>query len=203
MFEPHPDAPTPVRAVDRRRARTRDEILEAAWALCREHGLAGLSLRELAERVGMRAPSLYSYFDSKDAIYDAMFAAGQRELRCQHDDVLAATADAPVREVLRAGFRTFFDFCVADPVRYQLMFQRTLPTFEPSPESYALAVENLSMLASTLERGGVTDQPSVDLVTAVATGLTDQQISNDPGGERWARLLDDAVDLLCDHIGIP
>ena len=32
----------------------------------------------------MQAPSLYSYFASKDAIYDAMFAAGQRELaaRC-------------------------------------------------------------------------------------------------------------------------
>ena len=193
----------PVRAIDRRRAQTRREILEAAWELCREHGLAGLSLRELGERVGMRAPSLYSYFDSKDAIYDAMFAEGQRALRDRYLQVTAALGDVPVRGLLRSGARTFFEFCVADPVRYQLMFQRTLPTFEPSAESYALAVENLAILATTLERAGVTDPRHVDLFTAVATGLTDQQISNDPGGDRWARLLDDAVELLCDHFGLP
>ena len=48
-----------------RNAATRAEILEAAWALVREEGPAGLSLRDLGRRVGMRAQSLYSYFDSK------------------------------------------------------------------------------------------------------------------------------------------
>ncbi len=51
----------------RRREATRQEIVDAAWTLAREQGLAGLSLRELARQVGMRAPSLYSYFPSKAA----------------------------------------------------------------------------------------------------------------------------------------
>ena len=46
----------------------------------RAEGLAGLSLRELAKRVGMQAPSLYAYFGSKAAIYDAMFVEGCEEL---------------------------------------------------------------------------------------------------------------------------
>ena len=50
--------------------------MAAAWELVREHGLAGLALRDLAERVGMKAPSLYSYFGSKLEIYDAMFHEG-------------------------------------------------------------------------------------------------------------------------------
>ena len=33
--------------------------------------------------------------------------------------------------------RLFVEFCTSDPVRYQLLFQRTIPDFEPSPESYA------------------------------------------------------------------
>ncbi|MEQ9161469.1 MAG: helix-turn-helix domain-containing protein [Ilumatobacter fluminis] len=42
----------------------------SAWGQCRSHGLASLSLRQLAAAVGMRARSLYSYFDSKNAIFD-------------------------------------------------------------------------------------------------------------------------------------
>lgn len=188
------------RPVDRRRAQTRQEILEAAWHLCREHGLAGLSIRELASRVGLRAPSVYSYFASKDAIYDAMFAQGQLDL-AEH---LAFLPEHNItREDIRAAARAFFEFCTSDPTRYQLLFQRTLPGFEPSPESYALAVAHLERTARGLKEAGVTDPRHLDLWTAVLTGLTDQQISNDPGGDRWARLLDETIDLLCDHTVAP
>ena len=183
---------------DRHRARTREEILLAAWATCREVGLAGLSLRELAARVGLRAPSLYSYFGSKDAIYDAMFAAGQRELLA----VVGTPAVGAPRIKFRMWARVFFDFCTADPVRYQLMFQRTLPGFVPSDESYSLATSVLARFTQACASIGVDDPRQVDLWTAIITGLTDQQLANDPGGERWDRLLDDAVEMFCDHVGM-
>ena len=82
-------APTDRRAA--RREATKAEIVDAAWDLVREHGLAALALRDLAARVGMRAPSLYQYFASKHAIYDAMFAAANRELL---DRVTTATRPA-------------------------------------------------------------------------------------------------------------
>jgi AcrR family transcriptional regulator len=190
----------PERPIDRRRAETRREIVDAAWALCREHGLAGLSLRELAARVGLRAPSLYSYFASKEAIYDAMFAHGQVELR---ERLAFLPDDGLDRNDFRAGARTFFAFCTEDPVRYQLLFQRTLPDFEPSPESYQLAVELIDRLDRQLASLGVTEQHHRDLWTAMLSGLTGQQLANEPGGDRWGRLLDEAVDLYCDHVGIP
>ena len=55
-------------------------IVESAWKLAREHGIVGVSLHALARDVGMRQPSLYAYFDSKLALYDAMFADGNRRL---------------------------------------------------------------------------------------------------------------------------
>ena len=62
--------------VDRRRQRrdqTRREILDADLGGGPGTGLTGLTLRDVATRVGMRRTSLYSHFDSKRAIYDAMY----------------------------------------------------------------------------------------------------------------------------------
>lgn len=185
--------------VEQRRARTRREILDAAWALCHEEGLAALSLRELARRVGMRAPSLYSYFDAKEAIYDAMFAEGQRQFAEHMGSLPEATI---TRRDITDAVRRFSEFCTDDPARYQLMFQRTIPGFEPSPASYELAVQNLERVRSQFRAAGMTDERHIDLWTAIVTGLVDQQISNDPGGDRWTRLIDEVTDMFCDHVGL-
>jgi hypothetical protein len=46
----------------------------------------------------------------------------------------------------------------------------------------------------------VDDPEMLDLFTAVGTGLADQQLSNDPGGDRWIRLIDEAVEMFYEHI---
>ena len=193
-------APTtePVSPRGRREAqrdRTRAEIIDAAWVLVRSQGLAGLSMRDLGEAVGMRAQSVYSYFPSKDAIYDAMFRQGYEEF---HASIGAAGDVDPLRPLdrLRHIAHSFFAFCTTDSVRYQLLFQRTIPGFEPSPESYAVALEAITALGAEFAAIGITDPAAVDLTTAVFTGLTSQQISNDPGGDRWERLVDRAVAML-------
>jgi AcrR family transcriptional regulator len=180
-----------------RHATTKAEIVAAAWRLARERGLAGWALRDVAEAVGMRTPSLYVYFDSKNALYDAMFADGNAELVSRGEAVLADVADRglSVTEVLRIGARLFFDFCVEDPARYQLLFLRTIPGFEPSEPSYALARAALDQTVAVLAAAGAGEQEQVDLWTAVVGGLVAQQVSNDPGGDRWRRLLDPAIDM--------
>ena len=176
-----------------RHARTKAEIVETAWGLAEERGLGGWSLRDVADAVGMRAPSLYVYFDSKNALYDAMFAQGSAEL-------LELTRSVPrtgtPRTALRRGARAFVDFCVERPARHALLFLRTVPGFEPSPASYAVARQALDETVEALAAAGLRGQRAVDLWTAVLTGLATQQVSNDPGGDRWTRLVDEAVDLL-------
>jgi AcrR family transcriptional regulator len=179
-----------------RREATRAEILDAAWALARADGVAALTLRDVAKAVGMQPPSLYSYFASKSAIYDAMFADGYRQLLGVRTALLRATDD----EQFKAGARAWFAFCTADPARYQLLFQRTIPGFEPSAESMALANDVYELGRAQLAGIGVTAPAAMDLYTALLTGMTDQQISNDPGGDRWGRLLDDAIDMFLAHV---
>jgi AcrR family transcriptional regulator len=188
--------------VDRREARrrqTRDEIVAAAWDLVRENGLAGLAMRELGQRVGMKAQSIYSYFDSKNDIYDAMFHEGYLAFGEELSEVSEAAA-SDVRQVAHRYALSFFRFCTSDPVRYQLLFQRTVPDFVPSEESWAVALGVYESFTEQFASIGAASQELLDLWTAMLTGLTDQQISNDPGGDRWERLLDRAVDMLLREI---
>lgn len=145
----------------------------------------------------MRTPSLYVYFDSKNALYDAMFADGNAELLRRGQAAVTDVEERglPATEVLRTGARMFFDFCVEDPARYQLLFLRTLPGFEPSESSYALARAALGQMVAVLAAAGAGEPEKVDLWTALVGGLVAQQVSNDPGGDRWRRLIGPAVDM--------
>jgi AcrR family transcriptional regulator len=187
--------------VGERRAATRREILDAAWAIARESGLAQVTVRDVAEQVGMRAPSLYRHFESKNAIYDAMFADSWKA--CLYVMTEATrTPPTSARATIRLYARTFFDFAVADLARHQLMNQRTIVGFEPSAESYAFAIETLETVRTGLASCGVTRPEDVDLYVAIGGGLIDAQLANDPGGDRWSRLLDRTFDMFADNLGI-
>lgn len=179
-----------------RNAATRAEILSAAWDLARADGLTALSMRVLGPRVGMRAQSLYVYFASKHAIYDAMVAASNRELL---DRFTGRPRVSDPVEDLRVQARMFLHFCAEDPVRYQLLFQRTIPGFEPSPESYAAALHILELTREALHACGITDPRGLDAWTAIIGGLAAQQASNEPGGDRWLRLVDEFTDMFLAH----
>jgi AcrR family transcriptional regulator len=173
-----------------RRRSARDAIVEAAWDVVRSDGLAGLSLRELAKRAGITTPTVYAYFPSKNAIYDAMFGQAAADFGERMSEPYVSE-DPPA--ILAAGVRRFLEFCTSDTARYQLLFQRTIPGFEPSPASFAPAVRALDLVRERLALNGIRNPSHVDMWTALTTGLVDQQISNDPGGDRWGHLIDDFV----------
>jgi AcrR family transcriptional regulator len=179
-----------------RRQSARDAIVEAAWQLVREEGLAGLAIRDLAKRAGITTPTIYAYFDSKLAIYDAMFGRAATEFADRMTEPFEV--DDP-RDVLVAAGKRFAAFCTADPARYQLLFQRTIPGFEPSAESYAPAVRSLEATRRRLAAAGLDQPRHADMWTALMTGLVDQQIANEPGGTRWTSLLEEFVDMFVTH----
>jgi AcrR family transcriptional regulator len=185
-----------------RRAATRLEILESAWELAQEQGLAEFILRDLAERVGMRAPSLYTHFESKHAIYDAMFGQAWSDFEQVALAELAELPQAP-RAAVRRVARVFFDFAVANPARHQLMNQRTIPGFVPSAESYAPAVRVLELAQQVFGSLGLTNPSDGDIYDALVVGMVNQQLANDPGGTRWSALLDHAIDIWADGVGLP
>lgn len=192
--------PTTPSQGDRRQVRReakRAAILDEAWRLAHQDGLAAISLRDLADAVGLRQPSLYVYFDSKLALYDAMFADAYRQLiaavgKPRHDDP---------RRALSRLVADCVQFSSDDPVRHQLLFQRTIPGFEPSAESMQLAHEFYAFGQGLAHAAGVRTSAQMDVLTALISGLAHQQVANEPGGRRWVRRADQVVQMFLADVG--
>lgn len=179
-----------------RRQSARARVLTVAWQLVRQDGWGALSLRELALRAGITPPTIYAYFASKNAILDAMFGQAAQSFF----DRMAEPVDSddPYQRMV-CHARRFMEFCVADVPRYQLLFQRSVPGFAPSPDSYAPAVRALEVARMRLSESGVRSPGHLDLWTALTTGLVDQQIANDPVGERWNQLIEESTRMFLTH----
>jgi AcrR family transcriptional regulator len=185
-----------------RREATRREIVEAAWSLAREKGLTEITLREVAARVGMQAPSLYSHFASKNARYDAMFGEAWSEYEQLDAEALSDPAASPRAQTV-AKCLLFFDFATADLARYQLMNQRIIPGFEPSPEAFAPSQRTVQRSVERLAEIGVTDRGDVEILFSLMAGLSAQQLANNPGGNDRRPLLARAVHMWADGVGLP
>src|SRR4051794_1042582 len=106
--------------LDRRQLRRREtieQVLDVAGAVMAEQGVAGLTLGEVARRMGIRPPSLYVYVDSKHALYDLLFARGWRLLLAEVRAALAPeTSDADELVArLRDGTEAFVRWAVEHP----------------------------------------------------------------------------------------
>ncbi len=111
----------------RRRAATRDEIVEAARTLLVQSGLEQVTLRGIAGELGMTAPALYRYFDSREALLEALIDALYDELA----DVLLAVRDADAHAPLKSQFvttsREFRRWALTHRPEFGLLFGAPLP----------------------------------------------------------------------------
>src|SRR5258705_10875673 len=95
---PAPPEPALTAAALRSRAR-RDQILSAATKCFVENGFHGSSMAELSKRAGMSVGHIYHYYESKDAIIEAIVdrdieeATGMLDDFSGADDVVAAMMD--------------------------------------------------------------------------------------------------------------
>ena len=182
-----------------------EEALDAAVAIMEEAGVGGLSMSEIARRLGMRQPSLYKYFPSLHAVYDALFARG---LEGSGAAVQAAVAEGPGGvATIRAAGRALVRWAVENPALAQLQYWRPVPGFAPTPETFAPSVRLMDQLhaafAAAVRAGTLhPDAASAEaprLFTVVLSGLISQQMANEPGADydtgMFTSLTDAALDM--------
>ncbi len=170
----------------RRRQETIEEILDIAADVMDESGVNALSIAEIARRLGVQPPSIYKYFDSLLAIYDALFRRGQTE----HLAVMRAAMDGSGRGLaaLSAGLEASGRWGLAHQSVAQLMFWRPVPSFEPSAESFAPSLEMVALqrkaLAEAVADGelgpGAESEEGLYVVSVLIAGVLGQAMANEP-----------------------
>ncbi len=190
--------------VAQRREGTIETALHHAVDVMTERGAAGLTISEVARRMGMRPPSLYKYFPSLHALYDALFA---RAMRGQHAAIASSTAGLSGAAGLRACCVALVRFAVEHRALAQLASWRPVPEFEPSPEAFDLSVQSVAMiralLAEAVRAGELTRAAGRDdalqLLSIVVSGVVTQQLANQPGVPyeegTFTRLTERALDM--------
>jgi AcrR family transcriptional regulator len=189
----------------RRRQQTIDEILDIAIQVMAEEGVAGLSLSEVARRMGIQPPSLYKYFPSKLALYDTLFQRGARELLAVYR---AAAAQAePGWAALLAGTEAIMRLGLDHQVVAQLLNWRPVPGFEPSPAAFAPSIEFVQearrLLQVAVDRGELHPDAASEegpaLLSVLVAGVMSQQLANQPQASwdqgRFTRLTPRVLEL--------
>ena len=170
----------------RRRAQTIDEILDVAVQVMAEEGVGGLSLSEVARRMGIQPPSLYKYFPSKLAVYDALFQRGAREVLTVFRTAVAGAE--PGWAALAAGTEAVMRLGLDHQVIAQLLNWRPVPGFEPSAEAFAPSVEFVEEVRRLLQvavDGGelhpdAASEEGTALLSVLVAGVMSQQLANQP-----------------------
>jgi AcrR family transcriptional regulator len=124
-------------SVQERRQRNREEmhtgILAVAREIMREQGVAALNLNEIARRVGITTPALYTYFPSKMALYDELYRVGIRLFREAEEELWRTTA--PDWERIHAWFALRLALADEHSDLYHLVFDVPIPGFVLTPET--------------------------------------------------------------------
>ena len=114
----------------------RSALLQEANVMLKESGIDGLSLRRLAERVGVSRMAPYHHFRDKHDLLCALATEGFRELDKLVERASPQPGSGKELQTTLAGFvRDYLRFAVENPDRYELMFGRPIwKSANPSAE---------------------------------------------------------------------
>jgi AcrR family transcriptional regulator len=178
-----------IREVSRRRREQEREdlrrrILDATGSLFLEHGYEGLSMRQIAERIGYSATTIYRYYEDKDDLLFAIVYEGF--IRFHEQLTKAARISEDPRERLPALGHAYIEFGLKNPVYYQLMFmQRYDFLFESRSEQKAPMIDSFGILRQVVEQAmqaGFIKQgdpeTTATVIWAVVHGITSLAIAD-------------------------
>jgi len=138
---------------ERRKARAREKLLSAARQLIGENGVAALRISDVTERADLGFGTFYTYFESKEALLDAVVADTLTGLADSIGATAVATTDAA--QAAADAYRRFLRFTTTEPVLARLMVElnRVDTAFEDAVRPWA---------RETLEHGCANGQFKID-----------------------------------------
>ena len=159
------------------RDKARAHVVEVAAQLLRERGAGAVTIRAVAQAAGTQAPTIYRFFEDKDALLDAVaehvFAAYVA------DKAMTRHSDDPVAD-LRTGWETHLGFGLANPELVSLLLDPVRASRSPAMTS---GIEILRARVARVAAAGrlrVSERRAVELVHAAGTGAMIALLSTPP-----------------------
>jgi AcrR family transcriptional regulator len=179
-------------------AQTRDRLLLAAAELLESAGGEDVSTRAICERAGVRSPTLYHHFGSKERLLDAVVSHGFRAFLASSPP----TDDDPI-ERIRTGWDLHVRFGLENPSFYALVYGRARPG-----QPCAVVAELQAMILKTLEPAATSGQLRVApehaaaQIVAASSGVALSLIAQ-PEDKRDLALSDRVRDAILSSITTP
>lgn len=165
-----------------RNADTRSRLLTAAAELIAASPGQDVPLRAICDRVGVRLPTLYHFFGSKEGLFDAVIEHGF-DLYLAVKEGHEGSGD-PIQD-MRNGWDAHVDFGLSNPGFYALMYGQVTPGRYPAAQSRPTGLLlNLARAAAAQGRLVTTPERATDHILAANVGVTLRQIVTtepDPG----------------------
>ena len=159
----------------------RESLRAEAERIVAEHGLAGLSVRAVAEAAHTTTRAVYSTFGSKDGLIDALAQTAFEFLHTEIEKL--AETDDPIRDAVDMAVKVFRRLALDHPVLYRIAFQRVVPSLRAGPDVTAARQRAFAQLQGKirrLEKAGVLGRTSLNEATvaieAMMEGLANAEL---------------------------
>ncbi len=172
---------------------TRDALLDAAEALLASGGPDAVSVRSVADKIGVSTRAVYSAFGSKPGLMGALAARGFQRL-ADLVNGMHVTGD-PLADLAAAGPRAFRVFALERPHLFRITFDRISEEIYSQPETYPALFASFNALearfARALDAGLLAKRPMVEFVFmyhSFCCGLAANELSTLPppvGANFW------------------
>jgi len=168
----------------------REALVAGARAILEKDGLNALSLRGVAREVGVSQAAPYHHFKDKDALLDAVAAAGFQDFT-EGQAQASKAADLPTR-AMDLGL-AYVSFATTNPALFQLMFGREIMAAsgsnelqEASGKSFGYISDvcsKITKMRGTSDQGDNLAMAAWSLVHGLSTLLVNQRISEATSGD--------------------
>jgi AcrR family transcriptional regulator len=122
----------------------RTRLCDVAEKLFAAHGPDGVTMREMADALGVSSMTPYRYFKDKDAILAAVrtrafnqFAAAMESAKMESDRIEPARIEPARQDSKARSANAYIEFALAHPAAYRLMFDVSQPSFADYPDLVA------------------------------------------------------------------
>ena len=123
----------------------KEALISAGLEILSEKGIEGLSLRNVAKKVGVSHTAPYNHFTNKQALLAAMSTAGHEQLYQVLSSAYEKSKQSSADIIVEIAW-AYLQFALEDPGRFKLMFSGALEEERDHPEYVEISQKNISLL---------------------------------------------------------